>query len=287
MKTTNKNGFIKIGIFTTVLILMVAAIFVTVHNYNKLENIIFSVDVADDGQTEETEERSGNIQLEATDDGFVCKNPVIPINGTNGDVITVKLPDGEYLLAYDKNESYLEIKLETTSVFVRSGDSAEGKKIDNSVYQFEDDEGVFVVGAKTVGSTDVTIFCQTVKEDGEHMCGFIEQIVDELGMWDGTAEISVCGMTVNPEWEWDSIQVTDEFLNLENDGELVNVSFYDMSITDAGMSNKVDVPGVGVFSYGDYQDSETGLRPFVLEGDISLKVVAPSTDCLQDVFAVN
>ena len=201
---------------------------------------------------------SGCILLSQKDGKLVCDSPRVPLQ--LDEPVVVKFPEGEYTLEYDMNAGYLKAMTEQGEItFTPNTDEL------SSMHTFSDDEG------NTVAAGGVKNLFITVKPASEEMMNLLENI--EILPYNGQMNLAVEKLPVSQAGD---IIITDELVANSH----LNISVYNKSLEGTSFQNEITV-AEWKFLYGDYVDTESGLRPYIFKSDsCALKIMASGEEAL-------
>lgn len=135
----------------------------------------------------------------------------------------------------------------------------------SSMHTFSDDEG------NTIAAGGVEDLFITVKPASEEMMNLLENI--EILPYNGQMNLAVEKLPINQAGD---IVVTDELVSNSH----LNISVYNKSLEGTSFQNEITVAEWS-FMYGDYVDTESGLRPYIFKSDsCTLKIMASGDEAL-------
>lgn len=207
---------------------------------------------------ESVESVSGCILLSQKEGKLVCDSPRVPLQ--LDEPVVVKFPEGEYTLEYDMNAGYLKATTAQGEItFTPNTDEL------SSMHTFSDDEG------NTIAAGGVEDLFITVKPASEEMMNLLENI--EILPYNGQMNLAVEKLPINQAGD---VVITDELVSNSH----LNISVYNKSLEGTSFQNEITV-AEWKFLYGDYVDTESGLRPYIFKSDsCALKIMASGEEAL-------
>lgn len=201
---------------------------------------------------------SGCILLSQKDGKLVCDSPRVPLQ--LDEPVVVKFPEGEYILEYDMNAGYLKAMTEQGEITFTPNTN----ELSN-MHTFSDDEG------NTIAAGGVENLFITVKPASEDMMNLLENI--EILPYNGQMNLAVEKLPISQAGD---IIITDELVANSH----LNISVYNKSLEGTSFQNEITVAEWS-FMYGDYVDTESGLRPYVFKSDsCTFKIMASGEEAL-------
>lgn len=201
---------------------------------------------------------SGCILLSQKDGKLVCDSPRVPLQ--LNEPVVVKFPEREYTLEYDMNAGYLKAMTEQGEITFTPNTN----ELSN-MHTFSDDEG------NTIAAGGVENLFITVKPASEDMMNLLENI--EILPYNGQMNLAVEKLPISQAGD---IIITDELVANSH----LNISVYNKSLEGTSFQNEITVAEWS-FMYGDYVDTESGLRPYVFKSDsCTFKIMASGEEAL-------
>lgn len=118
---------------------------------------------------------------------------------------------------------------------------------------------------------------EAVKEEAHRLC-------NDAVLYNGTVNFEVLGHAVNAE-QAVNIVATNDVISFGQNDSTVYLTPYSNSLTGAGFADEVEIVDGFTAKAGDYQDSESDLKPYIYNDDKgTVKFVAASEDILKATF---
>lgn len=257
-----------------------------VHMDSKVE-VVATAETAS-AETAEVTSKSANAGFVLADGEFKGSTGIYALGtdtATARDFIAVGIASDFTIREYNENAGYIIYSTDMADYRI-ANISSNDVPLD-AVIELTDSEGKpLISGQKQISkSSAVSVMATNFDvENSEAVKEEVHRICNDAALYDGTMNFEILGKAVNAE-QAVNIVATNDVISFGQNDSTVYLTPYSSSLTGAGFADEVEIVDGFTAKAGDYQDSESDLKPYIYNDDKgTVKFVAASEDILKATF---